>query len=297
MTERKKKVVVAQHRPVFSVRAMCRCLSIHPSGFYSWLKQPSSNRALEDQRQTDLIRQVWDDSGKVYGYRKIHDDLLDMGESSCPNRVARLASLAGIRAQIGYKRKHGKYGGKPSLVVDNHLNWQFEVEAPNMVWVTDITYIKTQEGFAYLAVVIDLFSRMVVGWSLQQRQTTDVVLRALLMAVWRRKPRQKVLIHSDQGSQFTSIDWATFLRQHNLEHSMSRRAIAMTMLLPKAFSTCSRENASGDETTKQGLMPDRTSSTTSKCSTIQNANTLQTKCSRQPSTSDRKFEAPRCLQF
>lgn len=218
-----KYAFVAQHRPAFSVRAMCRCLSIHPSGFYAWLKQPLSNRALEDQRQTDLIRQVWDDSGKVYGYRKIHDDLLDMGESSCPNRVARLASLAGIRAQIGYKRKPGKSGGKPSLVVDNHLNRQFEVEAPNMVWVTDITYIKTQEGFAYLAVVIDLFSRKVVGWSLRQRQATDVVLQALLMAVWRRKPKQKVLIHSDQGSQFTSIDWAAFLRQHNLEHSMSRR--------------------------------------------------------------------------
>ena len=218
-----KYAFVAQHRPDFSIRAMCRCLSIHPSGFYAWLKQPLSNRALEDQRQTDLIRQVWDDSGKVYGYRKIHDDLLDMGESSCPNRVARLASLAGIRAQIGYKRKPGKYGGKPSLVVDNHLNRQFETDAPNITWVTDITYVKTQEGFAYLAVVIDLFSRMVVGWSLQQRQTTDVVLRALLMAVWRRKPKQKVLIHSDQGKQFTSIDWAAFLRQHYLEHSMSRR--------------------------------------------------------------------------
>ncbi|WP_319531352.1 IS3 family transposase [uncultured Cohaesibacter sp.] len=218
-----KYAFIAQHRPEFSIRAMCRCLSIHPSGFYAWLKQPLSNRALEDLRQTDLIRQVWDDSGKVYGYRKIHDDLLDMGESSCPNRVARLASLVGIRAQIGYKRKPGKYGGKPSLVVDNHLNRQFEVEAPNMVWVTDITYIKTQEGFAYLAVVIDLFSRKVVGWSLRQRQATDVVLQALLMAVWRRKPKQKVLIHSDQGSQFTSIDWAAFLRQHNLEHSMSRR--------------------------------------------------------------------------
>ncbi len=86
-----------------------------------------------------------------------------------------------------------------------------------------LTPLKTQEGFAYLAIVIDLFSRRIVGWSLRQRQATDVVLQALLMAVWRRKPKQKVLIHSDQGSQFTSIDWAAFLRQHNLEHSMSRR--------------------------------------------------------------------------
>ena len=87
----------------------------------------------------------------------------------------------------------------------------------------DITHIKTTEGFAYLAVVIALYSRRVVGWSIQSRQTTELVLQALLMAVWRRKPKGKVLIHSDQGSQFTSIDWASFLKQHNLEHSMSRR--------------------------------------------------------------------------
>jgi putative transposase len=87
----------------------------------------------------------------------------------------------------------------------------------------DITYIKTNEGFAYLTVVIDLYSRREVGWSVQSRQTTDLVLQALLVAVWRSKPRSKVLIHSDQGSQFTSIDWVSFLKQHNLEHSMSRR--------------------------------------------------------------------------
>ena len=108
------------------------------------------------------------------------------------------------------------------MVVDNTLDRQFDVESPDKVWVTDITYIRTLEGFAYLAVVIDLYSRRVVGWSMQSRQTTDVVLQALLMAVWRRKPKNRVLIHSDQGSQFTSMDWASFLKHHNLEHSMSR---------------------------------------------------------------------------
>jgi putative transposase len=198
-----------QHRPLFSVRAMCRCLRIHPSGFYAWLKNPLSNRAREDERQTKLIRGAWKDSGKVYGYRKLHDDLLDQGETCSPNRVARLAFLAGIKAQIGYKRRPGSYGGKPSVVVNNTLDRQFNVDAPDTAWVTDITYIKTNEGFAYLAVVIDLFSRRVIGWSMQGRPTTDVVLQALLMAVWRRKPTQRVLIHSDQGSQFTSIDWAS----------------------------------------------------------------------------------------
>lgn len=108
-------------------------------------------------------------------------------------------------------------------MVDNTLARQFDVEAQDKAWVTDITYIRTQEGFAYLAVVIDLFSRRVIGWSLQSRQVTDVVLQALLMAVWRRKPKTTVLVHSDQGSQFTSMDWAAFLKHNNLEHSMSRR--------------------------------------------------------------------------
>jgi putative transposase len=137
--------------------------------------------------------------------------------------VSRLAKLAAIKVQIGYRRRPGQYGGKPSLVVDNTLDRQFDVQIQDRAWVTDITYIRTLGGFAYLAVVIDLYSRRVIGWSMQSRQTTDVVLQALLMDVWRRKPKEKVLIHSDRGSQFTSIDWASFLRAHDLEYSMSRR--------------------------------------------------------------------------
>lgn len=219
------------------MRSMCRVLAVHFSGFYAWLKEPLSQRALEDARQTDLIQQAWTDSGKVYGYRKLHDDLLDQGEICSENRVARLASLAGITAQIGYKRRPGRYGGKPAVVADNTLDRQFEVDAPDTVWVTDITYIKTHEGWSYLAVVIDLFSRRVVGWSMQPRMTTDLALQALLAAVWRRKPKTKVMIHSDQGSQFTSKEWQSFLGKHNLDASMSRRENTMTMPSQKASSS------------------------------------------------------------
>jgi len=157
---------VAEHRPLFSVQAMCRCLRIHPSGFYAWLMNPLSKRAREDIRQTELLRKAWTDSGKVYGYRKLHNDLLDQGETCCPNRIARLAKLAGIKAQIGYRRRPGNYGGTPSLVADNTLDRQLDVGEPDRIWVTDITYIRTLEGFAYLSIVIDLYSRRVVGWSL-----------------------------------------------------------------------------------------------------------------------------------
>ncbi len=218
-----KYAYIKQHRERHRTRTLCRMLGVHPSGFYAWLKAPLSKRAQEDIRQTTLIKQAWEESGRVYGYRKLHDDLLDRGEQCCPNRVARLARQAGIKAQVGYKRRPGSYGGKPSVVVDNRLERQFDVNAPDRVWVTDITYIRTHEGFAYLAVVIDLYSRRVVGWQMQSRQTADLVCQALLMAVWRRKPKQAVLIHSDQGSQFTSREWASFLKAHNLKHSMSRR--------------------------------------------------------------------------
>jgi putative transposase len=160
----------------------------------------------------------------------------NLGEQVSENRVARLASLAGILAQVGYKRRPGRYGGKPAVVASNTLDRQFEVDAPDKVWVTDITYIKTHEGWLYLSVVIALFSRRVVGplsrftckplpgnGSAQRRMTTDLALQALLAAVWRRKPRTKVMIHSDQGSQFTSREWQLFLSQHNLDASMSRR--------------------------------------------------------------------------
>ncbi len=113
---------------------MCRCLSIHPSGLYAWVKNPLSPRAHEDARHTKLLKDVWKDSGKVYGYPKLHDDLVEQGKTSCPNRIARLARLAGIRAQIGYKRKPGKYGGKPSVLVDNTLDRQFDVAEPDTAW-------------------------------------------------------------------------------------------------------------------------------------------------------------------
>lgn len=218
-----KYAFIALHRLQFSVRTMCRLPRVHPCGFYAWLKNPLSRRANQDKRQTDLLLKAREESGKVYGYRKLHDGLLDQGEMCCPNRIARLTRLAGIKAQIGYKRRPGIDGGRPSVVVDNTPDRQSDVTAPDTAWVTDITYIRTCEGFAYLAVVIDLYARRVIGWALQSRQTTDLVLQALLMVVWRRKPNDKVLIHSDQGSQFTSMDWASFLKHHNLVHSMSRR--------------------------------------------------------------------------
>lgn len=286
---------------------MCRCLAVQPSGFYPWQKSPLSRRAREDARQTEPLRWAWNDSGKVYGYRKLHDDLLDHGETCCPNRVARLTRLAGIKAQIGYKRQPDSHGGKPSSAVDNTLDRQFDVAAPDRAWMTDITYIRTLEGFAYLAVVIDLYSRRVVGgaaqgsdgakdrwkgcggWSMQSRQTIDVVLQALHMAVWRRKPKQRVLIHSDQGSQFTSMKRAAFIRAHNLEHSMSRRLNCHDKAVAESFFSSLKCERIRRLTYKPVRKPGRTCSITSRCSTTRYESRSGTGCGRPSRSNGSKF--------
>ena len=198
-------------------------MKIHPSGYYAWLKQPYSKRHHENQRLLGLIKQSWLESGCVYGYRKVYHDMKDLGEPCGSNRVGRLMKSAGLKAQVGYGKKPGPKGGKPSVVAPNQLQRQFDQQQPNQAWVTDITYIRTHEGWLFLAVVIDLFSRQVIGWSMQPRMETDLVLKALLAAVWRRKPTGKVIVHSDQGSQYSSYDWRDLLKAHNLEASMSRR--------------------------------------------------------------------------
>jgi len=230
-----KYAFIKAHRSVFSIRSMCRVLRVHHSGFYAWLKSPLSERGKDDRRLTGLIKQSWLESGRVYGYRKIHDDLRNIGESCCPNRVARLARHSGIKAQVGYNKKPGSYGGKPAVVATNQLKQSFDALAPDQIWVTDITYIRTYEGWLYLAVIIDLYSRRVIGWSMQSRMKMDLVLSALLMAVWRRKPKSKVIIHSDQGSQFTSLEWQSFLKTHNLEASMSRRGNCYDNAVAESF--------------------------------------------------------------
>jgi len=214
---------------------MCHVLRVHRSGYYAWLKHPLGKRAKQNRYLTKIIKRSWLESGCVYGYRKIHHDLQDLGNSCSPNRVARLAQVAGIKAQVGYKRKTGKYGGKPAIVATNHLQQNFDTTSPDQIWVTDITYIKTHEGWLYLSVVIDLFSRRIIGWSMQPRMQMDLVLSSLLMALWRRKPSSKVIIHSDQGSQFTGHEWQSFLNKNNLEASMSRRGNCYDNAVAESF--------------------------------------------------------------
>jgi putative transposase len=213
---------VAAHRREFRLTAMCRLLRVHRSGFYAWMKTPQSRRAIEDERILRKIRTSYQASEGVYGSPRIHRDLREDGERCGEQKVARLMRFNGLRAIRGYKKPRYRVG-KPAMVAPNRLEQNFSVAAPDRVWTTDITYIRTFEGWLYLAVVVDLYSRIVVGWSMKSALTRELVLDALLMAIWRRRPTHPVIVHSDQGSQYGSDDTVRFCKDHGLIPSMSRR--------------------------------------------------------------------------
>jgi putative transposase len=217
-----KYAFIRYHRSEFSVRAMCRIFKVHFSGFYAWLEKPLSNRAIEDLRLLTLIKQFYIASGATYGSPWIHRDMREAGEACSVHRVARIMRENKLKAQIGYKRRYIK-GGKLGNVAANVLDRNFNPDEPNQAWVSDITYVRTYEGFLYVATVLDLFSRRIVGWSMDKTMDRHLVIRALLMAVWGRQPKNAVLVHSDQGSQYGSADYLAFMRDNNLKPSMSRR--------------------------------------------------------------------------
>lgn len=218
-----KYAFMADHRSQFSVKGMCRVLNVKRSGFYAWLKRGESTRAQANQALLARIQAVHQESRQTYGSPRILKELQQNGTRCGHNRVARLMRQAGI---VGVQR--GKYHPTTTqrdpgaVAAPNLLNQEFSATAPNQKWVTDFTYIDTAEGWLYLAIVLDLFSRKVVGWAMSPQMDTDLVQAAWNMALANRQPTPGLLHHSDQGSQYTS--WAY---QHDLallesQVSMSR---------------------------------------------------------------------------
>lgn len=224
---------IKANRKRYGVQVMCRVLSVAPSGYYAWLQQPISNRAKEDARLLGLIRASFTASQGIYGAPRVFLDLREAGETCSKHRVARLMREANLRALHGYRMRRWSVG-KPSVLIPNLLQRQFTVTKRNTAWVTDITYIRTWQGWLYLAVVMDLYSRKIVGWSAGPSIQRDLVLDAVLMAVRRRRPRG-TLIHSDQGTQFGSDAWRRFCRSHRLEPSMSRKANCWDNAVAESF--------------------------------------------------------------
>jgi putative transposase len=203
---------------------MCRLLGVSASGFYEWLSRPPSAHSLDDARLLARIRESFALSHETYGSPRVWKDLVVAGERCGENRVARLMRLANIRAQPKPRRKPGDVGVRAEhSVAPNILERDFDATAPNRKWAADFTYIWTGEGWLFLAVVVDLFSRRVVGWSMQSSMTAQLVLDALMMALWRRGKPTELLHHSDQGSQYTSEDFQRLLSAEGITCSMSRR--------------------------------------------------------------------------
>ena len=221
------------NRDQYSVKLMCQVLEVTRAGFYAWCKKPLSNRSLEDTRLLRLIRASFTASHGIYGAPRVFLDLREAGETCSKHRVARLMRQNNLRALHGYRTRRVAVS-KSSVLIPNVLQRQFTVTRPNKAWVTDITYIRTWEGWLYLAVVMDLFSRKIVGWAVSSTIHREVVLDAITMAVRRRRPRQ-ALIHSDQGTQYGCDAWRRFCRSNHLEPSMSRKGNCWDNAVAESF--------------------------------------------------------------
>ena len=210
-------------RGEFPVRLMCRCLKVSPSGFYDWSVRQPSVRAVDNARLLRRIREIHEDSQGAIGAPRMHEDLIDEGETASRNRIARLMAADGLQ---GWPRRK-KRGQRARTVtatpfgIKNHLARDFNAFEPETKWVTDITEIATGEGKLWLCVVLDLYNQLVVGWSTHHRQDRQMVIRAIEMAVWQREGTDQIVLHSDRGSQFRSFDYQRFLRTHNIVASMS----------------------------------------------------------------------------
>lgn len=225
---------ISEHQRQFRITTMCRVLRMARAGYYQWLQKPMSDRDIENQRLLGLIRDSYAASSGVYGARRVLGDLREIGEVCGKHRVAKIMRKQGIKAVRGYKAPR-RIAGRPSILSPNRLDRQFTVSAPDRAWVTDITYLRTWQGWLYLAVVLDLYSRKVIGWAMKPSLGREIVLDALLMALLRRKPKQPVLVHSDQGSQYGSDDWRRFCQAHQLEPSMRRRGNCWDNAVAESF--------------------------------------------------------------
>ena len=214
---------IAKHRGIWPVTWMCGVLDVSPSGFYSWRSRPPSDRALYDEELIRDIRRSFSDSGETYGVRRIWPDLKDWGHDVRRERVARLVRSLKLLAQPKRRKRPVDKGQRlESAIAPNSLDREFTATAPNQKWVADFTYVWTSEGWLYVAAVLDLYSRRIVGWSMKSRMTADLVTDALIMAIWRRRPDTELLHHSDQGSQYTCEQFQKLLADHGIECSMSR---------------------------------------------------------------------------
>jgi len=229
-----------------SIAKMARALEVKDSAYHQWKRRQEKNE-LKRQAEKELIdkvREVFNDNKQVYGYRKMQDALADESIFLSEYKVRKIMKENGLFSVVGHKWRPAKSGKATGRYLDNMLNQNFKVAAPNMVWVGDITYIKTSIGWVYLAIVLDLCTKEIIGYSISRRISTELIKRALAnaLAICGRDPKVKIVFHSDRGTQYASKSFQKMCRLYNLTQSMSKPACPFDNACAEAFfSVAKRE--------------------------------------------------------
>jgi len=227
---------IDDHRDDWPVRVMCRVLRVSPSGFYAWRHRPVSDQVIRRGELTKKVQQVFEDNRRVYGSPRVHEQLLAHGEHCSVHTIAKIMQKQGLQAKGPKRFKPVTTDSKHDRpIADNLLQRDFTATGPNQKWVADMTYIPTRMGWLYLAVVLDVFSRRVVGWSVADHMRADLVCQALRQAVGNRKPYAGLIHHSDRGVQYASGDYQNLLDVYGITCSMSGKGNCYDNAMMESF--------------------------------------------------------------
>jgi len=219
----------------FPVSLLCKIVGVSKSGYYAWKSRAPSKRSREDAVLTEKIREVYQRSRETYGYPRVHAELRALGVRCGRRRVARLMRRAGLRGCMRARKKRTTLRDSRAVPAPDLVKRDFHATAPDRLWTADITYLKTDEGFLYLAFVLDVYSRRIVGWSMATHLRTELVVDALEMAVWRRKPAAGLVHHSDRGVQYTALSFGKRLEEAGIVPSMGRAGSALDNAVSESF--------------------------------------------------------------
>jgi putative transposase len=228
--------LIDAERASFPVSVLCKVLSVSRSGYYAWRDRPPSKRSREDAALTNKIHEIHKRSRQTYGSPRVHAELRSIGVRCGRKRVARLMRKEGLTGCIrGRRKKRTTRRSEHAVPAEDLVRRDFTATMPNRLWTADITYVDTEEGFLYLAFVLDAYSRRLVGWAMESHLRTELVVDALQMAVWRRKPAPGLIHHSDQGVQYTSLSFSKRLKEVGIIPSMGRVGSALDNAISESF--------------------------------------------------------------
>ncbi len=230
-----KYAFIRSESKIHAVTSLCQVLGVCRSAYYDWIDRPPSRHQMEDERLTEKIKQSHKNSRENYGTRRIRDDLLDDDETVSRERISRLMKSEGLASKQRKKFKVTTNSNHDLPIAPNLLKREFDVMQPDRAYVTDITYILTSEGWLYLATMIDLFGRRVVGWSISSRITSKLVTDALSMAIAKRRPAPGLIVHSDRGAQYASAAFQDLLKENGYRSSMSRKGDCWDNAVAESF--------------------------------------------------------------